>query len=261
MTGLLKSIKSSIPNIFTMLNLLAGCLSILLSFYDLALAGMLVFLAGILDFADGMAARVLDAYSDFGKELDSLADMVSFGVAPSFILFHLLLASFIAGDPSFTATRPATGELLILSASFLPALFAALRLAKFNLESGKKDSFTGLPSPAAGIFFASAGYIFLTTETLWIRQVLMNTPVLMVLNICISLLMIIPLPMFNIKFSNFRPGENRVRYLFAIPSLVMLIFGGLQAIPVIILFYILLSLVLFLGGKLTGEKSLSDNSA
>ncbi len=255
MAGLVKSIKSSIPNILTMINLLAGCISILLSFYDLALAGLLVFLAGILDFADGMAARILDAYSDFGKELDSLADMVSFGVAPSFILFQLLLASLLAGDPSFGIDRPATGDMLILSASFLPAMFAAIRLAKFNLESTSKDSFSGLPSPAAGIFFASAGYIFLTTETLWIREILMNTTVLMVLNICISLLMVIPLPMFNIKFRNFSPGENKVRYLFAIPSLAMLVFGGLQSIPAIILFYIFLSLVLFLGSRLPAKKN------
>jgi CDP-diacylglycerol---serine O-phosphatidyltransferase len=255
MTNLVNSIKSSIPNLFTLLNLLAGCTGILLSFYDLALAGLLIFLAGIMDFADGMAARVLDAYSDFGKELDSLADMVSFGVAPSFILFQIILASLTVGDGSFNITEPAGYQLLILSVSFLPVVCAALRLARFNLDSDQKDAFRGLPSPAAGIFFASAGYLLVTSESLWIRGLLLNTPVLVAVTIFISLLMVSPLPMFNIKFRNFRPGENVVRYLFALPSMVILIFGGLRSIPVIILYYIFLSLALYLAGKIPGRES------
>jgi CDP-diacylglycerol---serine O-phosphatidyltransferase len=255
MTNLVKSIKSSIPNLFTLLNLLAGCTGILLSFYDLALAGLLIFLAGIMDFADGMAARVLNAYSDFGKELDSLADMVSFGVAPAFILFQIILASLTVRDGPFVVTEPAGYQLLILSVSFLPVVCAALRLARFNLDSNQKDSFTGLPSPAAGIFFASAGYILITTESLWIRELLLNTPLLVAVAIFISLLMISPLPMFNIKFRNFRPGENGVRYLFALPSVIILIVGGLQSIPAIIIYYIFLSFMLYLAGRLRRRES------
>ncbi len=236
----------SIPSIITMLNLLSGCVAILLSFHDIALAGLMILLAGVLDFVDGLAARVLDAYSDFGKELDSLADMVSFGVAPSFILFQLLHMSLIVKNPGFSFDSLAGTEILILLCSFLPAVFASLRLARFNLESSKKDSFIGLPSPAAGIFFASAGYIFLTTDTRWVQEALLNTPLLMVLNIGLSLLMIAPLPMFNIKFRNFRFAGNKIRYLFALPSLFMVIWWGLQSIPVIILYYILLSLILLL---------------
>ncbi len=249
MSGFLKSLKSNIPSIITMLNLLSGCFAILLSFYDVALAGLMVLLAGVLDFADGLAARLLNAYSDFGKELDSLADMVSFGVAPSFILFHLLLNSLMAGDPLFSVDLLTAGEAAILASAFLPALFAALRLAKFNLDDSKTKSFSGLPSPAAGIFFASAGYILLTTEISWIREALVNTGLLMTLNISLSLLMIVPIPMFDIKFSNFRPGENKIRYLFALPSLFLVIYWGLQSIPVIILYYILLSLILLLTGE------------
>jgi CDP-diacylglycerol---serine O-phosphatidyltransferase len=245
MSSLMKSLKRSIPSILTMLNLLSGCIAILLSFHDLALAGLMILLAGVLDFADGLAARLLDAYSDFGKELDSLADMVSFGVAPSFILFHLLQISLIM-DPMFSVNQMSVNEVLILSGSFLPALFASLRLAKFNLENKGQNVFSGLPSPASGIFFASAGYILLTTDVAWVKAALMNTGLLMALNIGISTLMIIPLPMFNIKFRNFRLAGNKIRYLFALPSLFMVIYFGLQSIPVIILYYILLSVIIFL---------------
>lgn len=251
MIGLIRSLKMGIPSIITMLNLLAGCFAILFSFYDIALAGLMIFLAAILDFADGLAARVLNAYSNFGKELDSLADMVSFGVAPSFILFHLLQTSLIVKNPHFRIDQLSTAELLILASSFMPAIFASLRLAKFNLATGTNDSFTGLPSPAAGIFFASAGYILLSTDSTWVREMLLNTGLLMGLNSGISLLMIIPLPMFSIKFRNLGLEGNETRYLFTLPSVFMVIFWGLESVPVIILYYILLSVTKFLLDRTT----------
>jgi CDP-diacylglycerol---serine O-phosphatidyltransferase len=253
MGRLLKKFIKGIPSIITMLNLMSGCAAILLSFYDLALAGVMIFLAGVLDFADGLAARVLNAYSDFGKELDSLADMVSFGVAPSFILFHLLQFSLSGPDPVPGVHQLAVREVLILSCSFLPAVFASLRLARFNLEGSGRNVFTGLPSPASGIFFASAGYILLTTETGWIRHALTSTGLLMALNIGISVLMVSPLPMFNIKFTSLKLTGNKVRYLFALPSLLIFVYLGLQAIPLIILYYIVLSLTVFLIPAITPE--------
>jgi CDP-diacylglycerol---serine O-phosphatidyltransferase len=246
MTGWIKSLKMGIPSIITMLNLLAGCFAILLSFYDIALAGLMIFLAAILDFADGLAARVLNAYSDLGKELDSLADMVSFGVAPSFILFQLLQTSLILNNPHFSINNLSTSELLILSSSFMPAVFASLRLAKFNLATGNNDSFSGLPSPAAGIFFASAGYIVFSTDITWVREIMLNTGLLMAVNSGISLLMVIPLPMFSIKFRNLGLEGNETRYLFSLPSVFMLLYWGLESVPVIIIYYILLSAAKFL---------------
>ncbi len=248
MAGIPRFIKKSVPNLFTMFNLLSGCIAILFSFYDIALAGMMIFLAGVFDFADGLAARIFDAYSDFGKELDSLADMVSFGVAPSFILFHLLQNSLIIGNPFFALDQLTVSELLILFSSFLPAIFASLRLARFNLKSSG-DSFIGLPSPAAGLFFASAGYISITSGIIWVQQALISTTFLMIMNICLSALMVIPVPMFNIKFKNFSLADNKVRFIFAIPSILLVIILGLQSIPAIILYYIVLSLLLFITSK------------
>jgi len=241
MAGLIKSIKKGVPNFFTMLNLFTGCIAILLTFYDPALAGLLILLAGVFDFVDGLAARLLDAYSDFGRELDSLADIVSFGVAPSFILFNLFKMSFILKNPGFSLELSTVHELLILASSFLPALFAGARLAKFNMSVNKDLVFSGLPSPAAGIFIASLGYILFTTDTLWIRQAVTNTGLLLAVNITLSVLMVLPLPMFNIKFRNLRLSENRIRYLFVLPSMVFLVYWGLKSIPLIIVYYILIS--------------------
>lgn len=244
MAGLLRSLKNSVPSTFTMLNLLSGCMAVMLSFHDIALAGLMVLVAGVFDFADGLAARLLGAYSNFGRELDSLADIVSFGVAPSFILFHLLRMSLVTVTPVFSLDMLSGAETIILATSFMPVIFAAIRLAMFNLSQNQDDVFSGLPSPAAGIFIASAGYILFTTDTGWIQQALLNTGVLLSMGIILSLLMVVPLPMFNIKFNHFRFTGNRIRYLFVLPSILLLVWLGIMAIPVIIIWYILLSLIL-----------------
>lgn len=249
------SLKNSIPSILTLLNLFSGCMAILLSFHDIALAGLMVFLAGFFDFADGLAARILDAYSDFGKELDSLADIVSFGVAPAFILFHLIHATLIIENPWFSLDTITALETIILLSAFLPVIFSAIRLARFNVMDSKGNFFTGLPTPAAGIFFASLGYIFFTEGQGWITDSLFNTVVLVAMSICISLLMVSPVPMFTIKFKRFGLTGNLVRYLFLIPSLLFMIFWGLKAVPAIIIYYILLSVALALiPGKRVMEK-------
>lgn len=240
------SFKKSIPSILTLLNLFSGCMAILLSFHDIALAGMMVLLAGFFDFADGLAARLLDAYSDFGKELDSLADIVSFGVAPSFILFHLIHAALIKENPWFSIDTVEVAEIFILLTAFLPAMFTAIRLARFNITEGKKNFFMGLPSPAAGILFASLGYIVFTEGPGWITDLLLNTRVLLLLSICISLLMVLPVPMFTIKFKSFRLKGNLIRFIFLLPSFLLVVFWGLKAIPLVILYYILLSAMLTL---------------
>ena len=241
--NIIRSIKKSIPSAITLLNLLAGCMAILMSFHDVALGGLLIMLAGIFDFFDGLAARLLNAYSDIGKELDSLADIVSFGVAPSFILYQLLNMSLFAGDFGSATGIHATTETAILASAFMPAVFAAIRLAKFNVSAQEKDAFIGLPSPAAGIFIASIGFIVFTTGSLWLRELFFNTTFLVLISIFLSVLMVIPLPMFSIKFSNFGLRDNKIRYLFVIPSFFLLVFIGLTAIPVILVYYILLSAV------------------
>lgn len=239
------SFTKNIPNIFTMMNLLSGCLAILLGFHDIALAGLLVLLAGVFDFADGMAARLFRAYSDFGKELDSLADMISFGVAPSFILFHLLAMSLSLNNPEFSFFSLSANNVLILATSFMPAVFAAIRLARYN-TSGEEGSFSGLPSPAAGIFLASAGYVVITTSSEWLHIFLLSTWLLLAVNITLSILMVVNLPMFTIKFRNLRYTDNKTRYIFIIPAFFIFIYLGIKSIPVIIIYYILLSVIMWI---------------
>ena len=243
--SLIKSFKNSVPSIITMLNLLSGCMAILLSFQDIMFAGLMVMLAGVFDFADGLAARILGAYTDMGKELDSLADIVSFGVAPSFILFHLISSALFEGTP-FSVFMLTGTEAVILAGAFLPVVFAAIRLARYNLSDGNEDVFRGLPSPAAGIFIASVGYTGATTESIFMQELIMNTGVLFSMSITLSILMVIPLRMFSIKFSNFRFTDNKIRYLFLLPSAIILVYMGLAAIPAIIIYYILLSIILAL---------------
>lgn len=227
---------------FTLFNLLSGCTAILLSFYDIALAGLMILLAGVFDFVDGLAARLLNAYSDFGKELDSLADMVSFGVAPSFILFHLIKMSLINKNPMFSLDLITGIEIAILAASFLPAVFASIRLSRFNVKGSKEDFFSGLPSPAAGIFIASAGYILLTTDEGWIQDVLLSTGMLLGITVLISVLMVLPVPMLALKFKNYRFSGNVLRYAFLIPAAIAFFMAGIKIIPAIIIYYIIVSL-------------------
>jgi CDP-diacylglycerol---serine O-phosphatidyltransferase len=241
-TGVIRLFSKSVPSIFTMMNLLSGCMAILLSFHDIALAGLMILLAGFFDFADGMAARLFNAYSEFGRELDSLADMVSFGVAPSFILFHLLKMSLIIINPVFSLELLSGTEIVVLASSFLPAVFASIRLAKFNMSADEK-SFKGLPSPASGIFFASLGFIVLTTDTAWLRMFLLDLHFLLGINIVISVLMVLPVRMFTIKFENLGFSDNKLRYVFILPSFLAFVYWGIGAVPAITAWYILLSVI------------------
>ena len=240
--SLLTQVKKAIPSLLTMLNLLSGCLAILISFQDPALAGLLILLAGVFDFLDGFAARLLNAWSEFGRELDSLADIISFGAAPSFILFHLINTSLVMEQPLFSLDGMPPAQLLILGTSFLPVMFAAIRLARFNIGNGG-DAFSGLPSPAAGIFIASAAYILFTSDSIWVRETLFTPVVLASAGIILSVLMVTPVRMFSIKFSHFGLSGNKVRYIFLFPSLILFLWWGVPAIPLIIGWYVLLSVI------------------
>lgn len=235
--------KNPIPNMLTLANLLAGILSIYIGMMgDLKLAAYLIFISAILDFMDGFAARMMNAYSDLGKQLDSLADMVSFGVAPGFIIFNMIRISH--GQPGNTGTS----DTLIPFIGFMIPLFGALRLAKFNIDDSQKDSFLGMPIPAAAILIASFPLI---KESLYqdrglMYMIITNTYFLLGSSVIISLLMILPLPMFAFKFKSFSWGVNKIKYSFILVSIVLLIWLQFMAIPIIIALYILLSLVFYL---------------
>lgn len=235
--------KSIIPNTITLLNMLAGILSIYIGMTgDLVLAAYLIFIAAILDFMDGFSARMLNAYSELGKQLDSLADLVSFGLAPGFILFGMINISH--GQPGNTAT----GMTIIPFFAFMIPLFSALRLAKFNIDENQQTSFIGMPTPAVAILIASFPLIkdFLFHDRGLYYMIITNTYFLLAMAIIMSLLMVIPLPMFAFKFKNYGWKDNKVKYVFLLISLIGIIIFKAIAIPVIIALYFLLSLVFYL---------------
>lgn len=237
------NIKSIIPNTITLLNMLAGILSIYIAMTgDLVLAAYLIFIAAILDFMDGFSARMLNAYSDLGKQLDSLADLVSFGLAPGFILFSMINISH--GQPGNTSSSMT----IIPFIAFLIPLFSALRLAKFNIDETQQTSFLGMPTPAVAILIASFPLIksFLFHDRGLYYMIITNTYFLLAIAIVMSLLMVIPLPMFAFKFKNYGWADNKVKYVFLLISIIGIIIFKSIAIPVIIALYFLLSLVFYL---------------
>lgn len=235
-------IKDHIPNFITLLNLFAGLLSIYYGMIDeLQFAGMMIFVAAVFDFFDGFAARLLNAKSEIGIQLDSLADMVSFGVAPAFILFHTI-------EFSIELTGISTWEYLPFTAFIIP-LFAALRLAKFNIDEEQQTSFIGMPTPAVAILLASFPIIImvcLADNKGFYYDIVTNPYFLAGVAIISSFLMVSKIPMFALKFTSVSWAENQTRYIFIILSVFLIFLLKLAAIPLIILLYLLISIVFIL---------------
>lgn len=221
----------TIPNLMTCGNLLCGCVGIVSAFRgDLLLSGMLIFIAGVLDFLDGFVARLLKQSSPIGKELDSLADVVTFGVLPSMLVFQLL-----------EKANPALDSFLTSSVAFVMAVFSALRLAKFNIDTRQSDSFIGVPTPANAIVVASLPFILRYHPAFegWI----VNQSILIGYTLLMSFLLVAELPLFALKFKTFGWQGNQIKYIFLILAVVLLIFLKFAAIPPIVGLYILMSFV------------------
>jgi len=236
------TIKKHIPNFITLLNLFAGLLSIYYGMIDeLQFAGMMIFVAAVFDFFDGFTARLLNAKSEIGVQLDSLADMVSFGVAPAFLLFHTI-------EYSITITGISTWVYVPFVALMVP-LFSALRLAKFNVDEEQQTSFIGMPTPAVAILLASFPIIILVcladNEGLYF-DIVTNPYFLAGIAVISSFLMVSKLPMFALKFTSVSWAENQTRYIFIILSVFLIFLLKLAAIPLIILLYLLISLGFYL---------------
>ena len=220
----------TIPNILTLLNLLCGCIAAVLALHcDLQGAFWFIIAAAALDFLDGFAARLLKAYSPIGKELDSLADMISFGFTPSAILFNMY----------YTAGGVAPWGFAV----FIVAAFSALRLAKFNIDERQTHGFIGMPTPACAIFIASAGYLFSAgVYDIGPYAILVAAAVL-------SYLLVSNIPMFSLKFTRYGFKGNELRYTFLALSLVALSVWGVTAVPFIIAAYVAVSIARRLAAK------------
>ena len=223
-----------IPNTFTCGNLLCGCIGIVAVFHDNSvLAAYLIGLAAVLDFLDGFLARLLKAYSPIGKELDSLADCVTFGVLPAVIVFDLFRRSF-----PYT-TLEADPVPLLCYLAFLIAIFSALRLAKFNVDTRQTHSFIGVPTPANAILIASLPLIM---DSVFFASILiLNQAFLIGLTLVMSYLLVAEFELFALKFKHYGWAGNQIKYIFLILSVVLLGWLHYVAIPLIIFLYILFS--------------------
>ncbi|MEA1876699.1 MAG: CDP-alcohol phosphatidyltransferase family protein [Bacteroidota bacterium] len=208
----MKRLISNIPNTLTTLNLIGGCLSILVAFSgDLRLSAIILLVAFHADIFDGMSARLLKVQSPMGKELDSLADLVSFGLAPAIIL-HVMLKQQLDVE-AFAFSLPAKTWITLLI-PFLLTVFAALRLAKFNVDEDQKDTFIGLPTPANALMVISLPLIAFSQPESFIIDWFSHPEAIIIYSVTVALLMVIPVHLYGLKLKGFRWQENKFRYLF-----------------------------------------------
>jgi CDP-diacylglycerol--serine O-phosphatidyltransferase len=233
------NIRKHIPNFITCLALMSGCFACVMALegrFTEALTAILA--AAAFDFLDGFSARLLHAYSATGKELDSLSDMVSFGVAPGMMAFHLLR------DASCDLPWGVVNMLVPFWAFLIP-VFSALRLAKFNTDTRQATSFIGLPTPAHALFWASLVYAL---QPLVHANEFQFSVFLLLLIPSTSFLLISEIPMFSLKVKSIVWKGNEVRYILAACGVCFILFLHLPGIAVTVLLYVLLS-VLTLKGK------------
>ena len=234
--------KKHIPSLLTSLNLLCGCLSIAFaSDKHFSLALNFIIIAAVFDLFDGMSARLLNAKSELGKQLDSLSDVVSFGVAPAFIIFQ-----FMSENRSYLPDSDL--NYILPYFAFIIPIFSALRLAKFNIDTRQSEQFIGLPTPANGLFFASLPFVdyhgFAIVDLGKQFQILFsNNYFMLILIIIFSYLLVSNVKLFALKFKNISWHENQIKYLFLIISVIFIILFFIQSIPLIVLLYIGMSVI------------------
>lgn len=233
----------NLPNLLTLINLFAGCIALVLIFSagGLQYVPYCTLISLVADFFDGFAARFTKNATSIGKELDSLADVVSFGAVPGAILYTLLTFHF----KSISESENEWQVMLYSSPAFLVTLFSALRLAKFNLDTRQSDGFIGLATPACTIFVVGVLLIFLG-NSYSLSPTLLNPLLLYGMSAVLSYLLISEIPMFSFKFKHFGLDGNKIRYVFIIASVILLAVFKFAGIALVIITYILTSLVLML---------------
>jgi len=246
--------KRHIPNLITLLNVLSGCIATVFAVLNhLELAALFVFIGIIFDFFDGLAARVLNVQSELGVQLDSLADVITSGLVPGIVMFQLLGMSQTGGwnimtfsNAEISSGRPWDFALLPFL-GFLITLASAYRLARFNIDENQVSSFIGLPTPANALLIISLPLILLYHENDFLNTIILNQWFLIGITLLSCFLLNANIELFALKFKNWSFKDNALRYIFIIVSLVLLLTVKFLAVPIIITFYILGSLVSNLG--------------
>ena len=232
--------KKNIPNFITMLNLLSGILSIA-AVYEGSYEWAVYFIgfSAIFDFLDGAVARILKLNSEFGKQLDSLADLISFGLAPGFIMFFLLKSSSLLPELNLA------GHNITPYFAFLIPIFSAWRLAKFNIDTRQAEQFIGLPTPAGAIIISSLALINqnLYGATGWMVDLSFNAIFLLAITLITSILLVTEIPLLSLKFKHLKWKGNQSRFALILISIILIIWLQISAIPLILISYISISLV------------------
>ncbi|WP_439584024.1 CDP-diacylglycerol--serine O-phosphatidyltransferase [Dyadobacter bucti] len=225
-------IRRNIPNALTCGNLLCGCIGVVEAFHNnLLLSCILIGIALIFDFFDGFLARLLKVASPIGKDLDSLADMVTFGLLPSIIVYQLLMQSI-----------PDLFGIWKAYPAFIIAVFSAIRLAKFNNDPRQSDSFVGVPTPANAMLIASLPLIVHIEGGMW-KDIIINTNNLLIFSAIMSFLLVMEMPLIALKFKSFGWAGNEARYLLLLSTVILLLTLKILAVPAILVLYILLSAI------------------
>ncbi len=245
-----------IPNLFTLLNLVFGCVAIIFILQNgilitadaegtqlidiperIWMASLFIGLAAVVDFLDGFVARLFRSESAMGKQLDSLADLVSFGVAPGLITYQFLRLSFAQEEGGLETS------FIWLSPFLLLPCAAAWRLARFNLDESQAFSFKGLPVPAVGIFVASLPLIYWNVNEQWMLDLLLNKWFLYGVIFLLSFLMVSNIPLMSLKFKDYSLKNNLSKYLLVVISIAAFFILKWLVVPVMLLAYVLLSLL------------------
>ncbi len=246
----------NVPNLFTLLNLIFGCIAIVFTLQPglivftneqgtqlldipekIWMASLFIGLAALVDFLDGFVARLFKATSEMGKQLDSLADLVSFGVAPGIILYQFLRLSYAQQEGGMEVS------VFWLSIAFLIPAASAFRLAKFNLDTEQQYSFKGVPTPAVGLLIASLPVIYWNVNEAWMLKLLLNKWFLYGLILLLSYLMVSDLSMMSLKFKDLNVKNNLSKYILLVIAIISIIALKWLAVPIIFIAYVLVSLL------------------
>lgn len=237
-----------IPNLITALNILCGSIAILFAVSgDLILASLFVFLGIFFDFFDGLAARMLNAQSEIGLQLDSLADVITSGLAPAVVMYQLMNMAFVGRQQTLTEIFSSEGWNIGANSYFplsglLIVVAAAYRLAKFNVDSRQTSGFIGLPTPANALLVLSLPLILTYQYSELAEALILNKWVLIGITVLGCILMNAEIPLFALKFKTWDFKANSIRYIFIGLCLILLVTLKFLAIPIIILLYIVLSI-------------------